>query len=93
VDRGYCVMVFPEGVRTEDGKPSPFQSGIGLLAARLDIPVVPMRIDGLWEMKLSGRKIARPGELRVIIGKPMRFAPETPVEEITRQLESVTWSM
>jgi len=30
-----------------------------LLAARLDIPVVPMRIDGLWEMKLSGRKIAR----------------------------------
>ncbi len=47
VDRGYSVMVFPEGVRTPDGKPSPFQSGVGMLAARLDIPVVPMRIDGL----------------------------------------------
>ena len=93
VDRGYSVMVFPEGVRTEDGKPSPFQSGIGLLAARLDIPVVPMRIDGLYEMKLSGRKIARPGELKVTVGKPMRFTPETPAEEITRQIERVTWEM
>ena len=92
VDRGYSIMVFPEGVRTEDGKPSPFQSGIGLLAARLDIPVVPMRIDGLYEMKLSGRKIARPGELKVVVGKPMRFAPETPAEEITREIERVTWA-
>jgi long-chain acyl-CoA synthetase len=93
VDRGYSVMVFPEGVRTPDGKPIPFRTGVGLLAARLDIPVVPMRIDGLYEMKMAGHKIARPGELTVTVGKPMRFPPETPPEEITRQLESVTWSM
>jgi long-chain acyl-CoA synthetase len=93
VDRGYSVMVFPEGVRTPDGKPVAFQSGIGLLAARLDIPVVPMRIDGLWEMKQSGRKIARPGELTVMVGKLMRFATETPAEEITRQIEQTTWGM
>ncbi len=93
VDRGYSVMVFPEGVRTEDGKPCPFRSGIGMLAARLDVPVVPMRIDGLFGMKMAGRKIARAGELTVVVGKPMRFAPETPAAEITRQIESVTWSM
>jgi long-chain acyl-CoA synthetase len=93
VDRGYSVMVFPEGVRTADGKPCPFRSGIGMLAARLDIPVVPMRIDGLYEMKLAGRKIARRGELTVTIGKPMRFPAETPPGEITRQLEQATWSM
>jgi len=93
VDRGYSVMVFPEGVRTPDGKPCPFRSGVGMLAARLDIPVVPMRIDGLYGMKMAGRKIARRGELTVVVGKPMRFAPETPAEEITRQIEHVTWSM
>jgi long-chain acyl-CoA synthetase len=93
VDRGYTVMVFPEGVRTPDGKPSPFQSGVGMLAARLDIPVVPMRIDGLYEMKMAGHKIARPGELTVTVGKPVRFVPETPAEEITRQIEQVTWTM
>jgi long-chain acyl-CoA synthetase len=94
VDRSYSVMVFPEGVRTPDGKPVPFRTGVGLLAARLDIPVVPMRIDGLYEMKMAGHKIARrPGALTVTVGKPIHFPPETPPEEITRQLESVTWSM
>ena len=93
VDRGYGVMVFPEGVRTADGKPCPFRSGIGMLAARLDIPVVPMRIDGLYEMKMAGHKIARPGTLTVTVGKPMRFSPETPPEEITRQLDQATWAM
>jgi long-chain acyl-CoA synthetase len=93
VDRGYSVLVYPEGVRTPDGKPCAFRSGIGMLAARLNIPVVPMRIDGLYEMKMAGRKIARPGELTVVIGKPMRFSPETPAEEITNQLEHITWTM
>ena len=93
VDRGYSVVVFPEGRRTQDGKPSPFRAGVGLLAQRLDIPVVPLRIDGLFGMKLSGCKIARRGELKVLIGKPLRFSPETPAEEITNQLEHVTWSL
>src|SRR5208283_5365159 len=93
VDRGYSVLVFPEGVRTADGKACPFRSGIGMLAARLDIPVVPMRIDGLYGMKMDGRKIARRGELTVVIGAPMRFPPETPADEITNQLEHVTWSL
>jgi long-chain acyl-CoA synthetase len=93
VDRGYSVVVFPEGRRTQDGKPSPFRLGVGMLAQRLDIPVVPIRIDGLFEMKLAGRRIARPSELKVMIGKPLRFSPETPAEEITSQLESITWSL
>ncbi len=93
VDRGYSVLVYPEGIRTPDGKPSPFRSGLGMLAARLNIPVLPLRIDGLYEMKMAGHKIARPGQLKVIIGKPMRFPPETPPEEITNQLEHVTWTM
>ncbi len=93
VDRGYSVLVYPEGVRTPDGKPSPFRSGVGMLAARLNIPVVPMRIDGLYQMKMAGHKIARPGELTVVIGKPMRFPPETPAEEITNQIEHVTWNL
>jgi 1-acyl-sn-glycerol-3-phosphate acyltransferase len=86
-------MVFPEGVRTPDGNPVPFQSGVGMLAARLDIPVVPMRIDGLYAMKMAGHKIARPGALTVTVGRPMRFSPETSAEEITRQLEHATWAM
>jgi long-chain acyl-CoA synthetase len=90
VDQGYSVLVFPEGRRTPDGRLSPFRSGIGMLASRLDVPIVPMRIDGLYDMKLSGRKIARRGELRVVVGKPLRFPHDTPAEEITNQLEHIT---
>ncbi|MGH9643227.1 MAG: AMP-binding protein, partial [Terriglobales bacterium] len=41
VDRGYSVLVFPEGRHTEDGKLHPFRTGIGLLANNLRIPVLP----------------------------------------------------
>lgn len=92
-DRGFSVLVFPEGRRTPDGNPCPFRSGVGMLASRLGLPVVPMRIDGLYKMKIAGRKIAKPGELRVVIGLPMLFPPETPPEEITHQLERVTWAI
>jgi len=93
VDRGYSVLVYPEGQRTLDGKPVPFRSGFGLLASRLNVPVLPLRIDGLWEMKLKGHKIARGRTLKVTIGKPMRFLADTPPDEITNQVEHATWSM
>jgi long-chain acyl-CoA synthetase len=89
-DHGYSVLVFPEGRRTPDGNLSPFRSGIGMLASRLDVPVVPMRIHGLYDMKRSGHKIARRDELRVVVGKPVRFPRDTPAEEITNQLEHIT---
>jgi hypothetical protein len=51
---------------------SPFRSRLGMLAARLNVPMLPLRIGGLYEMKITGRKIARPGELRVVIGSRCR---------------------
>ena len=89
VDRGYSLLVFPEGRHTEDGRLLPFRSGIGLLANNLRIPVVPMRIDGLFEVKKAGRKFAPPGKIRVRIGKPVEFAPERDPEEIARELEEI----
>jgi long-chain acyl-CoA synthetase len=68
------VLVFPEGRHTVDGKMNPFRAGIGVLAKNLSIPVLPMRIVGLFEVKQAGRKTARPGEIHVRIGQPMNFA-------------------
>ncbi len=87
VDRGYSVLVFPEGRHTEDGKLRPFRSGVGLLVNNLRIPVVPMRIDGLFEVKQAGKKFAAPGKIRVRIGKPVEFVPERDPEEIARELK------
>jgi long-chain acyl-CoA synthetase len=87
VDRGYSVLVFPEGKHSEDGKLSSFRTGVGLLANNLRIPILPMRIDSLFEIKHAGKKFAPPGKITVRIGKPLQFAPETSPEEIARTLQ------
>jgi long-chain acyl-CoA synthetase len=73
VDRGYNILVFPEGRHTTDGKLCPFRAGIGLLAENLGIPVLPMRIDGLFEYKKAGKKFAPPWKISVRIGSPIKF--------------------
>jgi long-chain acyl-CoA synthetase len=88
-DRGYSVLVFPEGEVTNDGTMAPFQSGIGLLAESLRIPIVPMRLDGVWGMKRERRRLAHFGEVTVRIGTPVTFPPGTPADEITHRLESL----
>ena len=86
VDRGVTrAAVFPEGRYTVDGKMNPFRAGIGLLANNLGIPVLPMRIEGLFEVKQAGKKFAPPGKICVQIGKPMRFEPGSDPEQIARE--------
>jgi len=87
VDRGYSVLVFPEGRHTKDGKLCPFRAGIGLLAENLGIPVVPVRIDGLFELKQAGKRFTAPWKISVRIGKPLEFAPGTDGAQIAAQLQ------
>jgi long-chain acyl-CoA synthetase len=93
VDRGYSILVFPEGGRTKDGRIAIFRNGVGLLAHNLGLPVVPLRIDGLYELRIQKRKLAGPGRVKVRIGDPVRFAPETPAEEIAAKLRSLVSSL
>ena len=53
-DRGYSLLDFPEGRHTATGEIYPFRAGIGLLAQNLGIPILPMRIDGLYVLKQAG---------------------------------------
>jgi len=88
VDRGHSVLVFPEGRHTVDGKLNPFRAGIGLLANNLGIPVLPMKIVGLFEVKQAGKKFAAPGSVRVRIGKPMTFSSSSDPAQIARELQN-----
>lgn len=88
VDRGFSVMIFPEGHETRDGKMQPFRSGIGLLTSNLDVPVIPIKLDGLFELKQRRKYFVKPGTVTVTFGEPIRFPSEKSAEEITRELES-----
>lgn len=87
VDQGYSVLIFPEGRHTTTGKMNPFRSGIGLLAQNLGIPVLPMRIDGLFEAKQASKRFVAPYTIRVRIGKPIKFDPGTDPEKIATGLQ------
>jgi long-chain acyl-CoA synthetase len=86
-DRGESILIFPEGELTPDGEIAAFRPGIGLLASRLGVPVVPMRIDGLYAVRMADKSQAKPGTVRVSIGAPMRFEPSASAEEITAEIE------
>ncbi|MGZ4731648.1 MAG: AMP-binding protein, partial [Terriglobales bacterium] len=93
VDRGYSILVFPEGHHTTDGKMRPFRAGVGLLANNLAIPVVPMRIDGLYELKKAGKRLARPGKIQVRIGAPVRFPQNSAPEWIAAELQKAVGNL
>ncbi len=89
VDRGYSVLVFPEGEVnvSETGAMAKFQSGIGLLTENLNVPVVPLRLDGVWQMKRERRRMAHLGEITVRIGAPVDFPSDAPIDEIAGRIE------
>jgi long-chain acyl-CoA synthetase len=85
MDRGYSVMVFPEGARSE-GQLARFRPGIGLLAKQSDVPVVPTAIRGLGEMRAGRRRWFRSGQLEVHVGEAIRFGPGESEAAITARL-------
>ena len=93
MDRGYSVLVFPEGRRTPDGEMKPFMEGIGLLALNLNVPVLPVRIDGLFYLKQSKTYFAKPGQLKIMMGSPLTFSADDDASKIARELEQQVASL
>ena len=69
MDRGYSILIFPEGTRSRDGLLHPFRSGIGLLAQESQVPILPIALLGLHEMRAARR--LRPNHLEIRIGEPI----------------------
>jgi long-chain acyl-CoA synthetase len=88
LDRGFHVLVFPEGTRSAAGKLARFRPGIGLLVKQSETAVLPIAIRGLGELKVRGRGWFRSGTIEVRAGEPIRFAPETPEAAITERLHA-----
>ena len=89
---GISVLIFPEGHRTDTGAIDRFRPGIGMIASRLDVAVVPVRLEGVDRVLHRAWHMARPGHVRVAFGAPMRLtgadyeALAKQVEDAVRQL-------
>ena len=68
---GTSLVVFPEGARTFTGKMRPFKRGAFMLAEEFGLPLVPVTIDGSFEVLPRTGKIPRPGRIILTIHKPV----------------------
>ena len=64
-----------------------FTPGIGVLAQSLNLPVVPVKLEGLSELKRRQQYFADPGMVRVVVGQPLRFDRESSPAFIAQELE------
>jgi len=86
MDRGYHVLVFPEGTRSKEGKLARFRSGIGLLAKQSGAMVLPVALRGLGELKTGNRRWFRSGKIEVRVGQPLRLSPTASEADIAALL-------
>jgi long-chain acyl-CoA synthetase len=94
LSEGFSVLIFPEGRRAEDEEIYPFRPGIGMIGARLHVPIVPIRIEGLNRVLNPRARMATPGHVTVRFGAPLQVqgddyaALAQRVEDAVRDLES-----
>ncbi|HYK88191.1 MAG TPA: AMP-binding protein [Acidobacteriota bacterium] len=92
VSENWSILYFPEGERTEAGEIRPFQPGVGLIAGRLGVPVVPVRLRGVEKVLHRHARWPRPGPVEIVFGTPLYFRGEdytaiaSEVEEAVKKL-------
>ena len=72
VQKGSCLCIFPEGGRSIDGEVKEFKKGVGIMAKELNVPLVPVLIEGTYEALPKSVWFPRPRKVRIAIGKPIR---------------------
>jgi long-chain acyl-CoA synthetase len=96
ISRGWHILIYPEGRVTTDGSIKEFESGVGVIASDMEIPVVPVRIRGLFNILRNGvlpwGHMPRRPLVEVSFGKPIKFKNKS-YREITRIIEKKVKSM
>lgn len=76
---GRTVMLYPEGTRSSDGSVKEFRRGVELLARKSRAPIVPMGIDGAFDIWPTGQSLPRAqGRIWAAIGEVI--TPDAQVE-------------
>ncbi len=93
LDRGFHILIFPEGRLTVGGPTQPFKSGTGLIAVEGATPVVPMRLKATRYSRFdaqipNGAPRSWRGEVELVFGDPIHFAWDTDHAVATERLEA-----
>lgn len=79
LSNGASMVIFPEGARTLTGKMDKFRRGAFIIAQQMKLPVVPITVNGAYDVMKRGSLLLTPGKLELIIHDPI------PTENITEE--------
>ena len=80
--KGNALLLFPEGTRSQDGSIKKPLSGVGFLAQKAHIPIIPTYVFGTNHAWSKGAKLVRSTKVKVYFGKPIFSQGEQTYDEI-----------
>ena len=92
IEKGHCILVFPEGHRTLDGRVAPFRKGTFFIARDLGLPICPVAVTGAFDFMRKGSLMMRPGhELTCYVDDPIETQglPDSAIPELAEHVRSV----
>jgi long-chain acyl-CoA synthetase len=92
LEEGYSVLIFPEGHITDGGEIDRFRPGVGMIASRLVVPVVPVRLEGLDRVLHHTWRMARPGHVRIAFGAPLALTGDD-YEALAKRVEDAVLAL
>jgi len=87
---GALFGIYPEGTRSPDGRLYRGRTGIGWLALHARVPVIPVAMIGTDRILAPGRRVPRPGRIKIKVGEPLVFAEFADQPAGARQRRAVT---
>lgn len=88
LDEGRAIVIYPEGGRRWDGRPSPWSVATAKIFARMGVPIYPVRTHGSYVGWPRWARWPRPARIEVEVGAPLQFAPRTPWREALAPLKA-----
>jgi long-chain acyl-CoA synthetase len=98
LNQGHILILYPEGERTNDGNLRVFRKGAAILSIHAQAPIVPIAIDGFYQVWPRHKKFPKFGDLQMVFGKPIQPPPlkeasEAAYEQLTSDLKSTVAAM
>ena len=94
VKDGVSIVIFPEGARTNTGKMRPFKKGAFYIASEQKLPIVPITINGSYNVLKRGTLNFQPGKLELVIHEPISTENinEDDIPELINKTKEIIYS-